>query len=282
MTLPQTQPACVTDTATNLVDCGNWAVSASWAVPSTAVSGIYFAQLVRDDTVGTSHIVFVVRNDSSTSPILFQTSDETWQAYNDYGGHSLYGPTGVFNNSQRAYKVSYNRPFHTRSFDPASWVFYAEYPMVRWLEANGYNVTYFTSVDAARSGSSILNHKLYMTAGHDEYWSGPKRTSIEAARSAGVHLGFFTGTGAFWKTRWENSIDGSNTAYRTLVSYKETLGETKIDPLDPPTWTGTWRDPNVQPSGRWRQARERAHRNFIRGQWLRSGQHRSVDPSSSG
>ena len=247
VTLPQTQPACVTDSTTNLVDCGNWAVSASWAVPSTAVSGIYFAQLVRDDTVGTSHIVFVVRNDSSNSPILFQTSDETWQAYNDYGGHSLYGPTGVFNNSQRAYKVSYNRPFHTRSFDPASWVFYAEYPMVRWLEANGYNVTYFTSVDAARSGNSILNHKLYMTAGHDEYWSGPKRTSIEAARSAGVHLAFMTGTGAFWKSRWENSIDGSNTAYRTLVSYKETLGEAKIDPLDPPTWTGTWRDTTFSP-----------------------------------
>ncbi|MGC2323660.1 MAG: N,N-dimethylformamidase beta subunit family domain-containing protein, partial [Terriglobales bacterium] len=54
--LPQAQPACYTDSSTNLVDCGNWAVSASWQVPNTAVSGIYFAQLVRDDTVGTSHI----------------------------------------------------------------------------------------------------------------------------------------------------------------------------------------------------------------------------------
>ncbi len=170
VTLPQTQPACVTDTTTNLVDCGNWAVSASWAVPATATSGIYFAELVRDDTVGTSHIVFIVRNDSSTSAVLFQTSDETWQAYNDFGGHSLYGPTGVFNNTQRAYKVSYNRPFHTRSLEPASWVFYAEYPMVRWLEANGYDVTYFTSLDAARTGSAILKHKLYLAAGHDEYW----------------------------------------------------------------------------------------------------------------
>ncbi|MGO9211040.1 MAG: N,N-dimethylformamidase beta subunit family domain-containing protein [Terriglobales bacterium] len=247
VTLPQTQPACVTDTTTNLVDCGNWAVSASWAVPATATSGIYFAELVRDDTVGTSHIVFIVRNDSSTSAVLFQTSDETWQAYNDFGGHSLYGPTGVFNNTQRAYKVSYNRPFHTRSLEPASWVFYAEYPMVRWLEANGYDVTYFTSLDAARTGSAILKHKLYLAAGHDEYWSGPKRTNIQAARTAGVNLGFFTGSGGFWKTRWENSIDGTSTAYRTLVSYKETLGETKIDPLDPPTWTGTWRDPTFSP-----------------------------------
>ena len=83
-TLPQTQPACVKNTSTNLLDCGNWAVSASWAVPADAVSGIYFAKLVRTDgTNQSSHIFFVVREDASTSDLLFQTSDTTWQAYND-------------------------------------------------------------------------------------------------------------------------------------------------------------------------------------------------------
>ena len=48
-TLPQTQPACVSDISTGLVDCGNWAVSASWNVPATATSGIYIAKLVRQD-----------------------------------------------------------------------------------------------------------------------------------------------------------------------------------------------------------------------------------------
>ncbi len=76
---------------TGLVDCGNWAVSASWAVPSDAVSGVYIAQLVRDDTAGgDSQIPFVVRNDSSHSDIVVQTSDATWEAYNTYGGNSLY------------------------------------------------------------------------------------------------------------------------------------------------------------------------------------------------
>jgi hypothetical protein len=111
--LPQNQPACLTDAATNLIDCGNWAVSGSWPVPSNAVSGIYFAHLIRLDTGGDSHIVFVVRNDASHSNVLFQTSDETWQAYNDYGGHSLYGPGGEFDLTNRAFKVSYNRPFDT-------------------------------------------------------------------------------------------------------------------------------------------------------------------------
>src|SRR5207249_4774009 len=185
----------------------------------------------------------------------FQTSDLTWQAYNDWGpgtggsgGHSLYGPSGAFDLNNRAFKVSYNRPFHTRDFadESLSFVFGPEYAMVRWLERNGYDVSYFTGVDAARNGNLILNHKAYVTVGHDEYWSGPQRASVEAARAAGVNLAFFSGNEVFWKTRWENSIDGSNTPYRTLVCYKETLDHAKTDP-DPQTWTGTWRDPTFSP-----------------------------------
>src|SRR4051794_18698765 len=85
-TLPQTQPACQTTAPTGLVDCGNWAVSASWTVPTDAVSGVYIAHLKRDDTGGDSQIPFVVRDDSSHSDVLVSTSDATWQAYNKYGG----------------------------------------------------------------------------------------------------------------------------------------------------------------------------------------------------
>jgi hypothetical protein len=254
--LPQTQPACLSDSSTGLVDCGNWAVSGSWQVPANSTSGVYFAHLVRSDTGGDSHIVFVVRNDASSAAILFQTADESWEAYNGFDGESLYGPSDVFDLTQRAYKVSYNRPFITRGFaqEAATWVFGAEYPMVRWLESNGYDISYFSGVDAARYGNLILNHKLYLSVGHDEYWSGPHRNNVEAARNAGVNLAFFSGNEVFWKTRWENSIDGTNTPYRTLVCYKETLGPNSnpaavaaVDPLDPPTWTGTWRDASKSP-----------------------------------
>jgi hypothetical protein len=243
--LPQSQPTCITDSATALMDCGNWAVSASWAVPASATSGIYFAKVTRTDTGGASHIPFIVRNDSSTSDILFKTSDTTWQAYNDYGGANLYtggpGPQGG------AYKVSYNRPFHTRVYEFYSWIFNAEYPMVRFLEANAYDVTYFSSLDADINGSLMLQHKAVLSVGHDEYWSGNERTMVENARAAGVHWAFFSGNEIFWKTRWEPSIDGSSTANRTLVCYKETHANKPTDPLDPPTWTGTWRDPRFSP-----------------------------------
>ncbi len=92
---PQTQPSCISTASTGLIDCGNWAVSASWTVPTTAVSGVYMAELVRNDTGGKSQIPFVVRDDASHSDILYQTSDETWEAYNTWGGNSLYQCAGA-------------------------------------------------------------------------------------------------------------------------------------------------------------------------------------------
>jgi hypothetical protein len=249
--LPQSQPACLINSTTGLIDCGNWAVSASWTIPTNAVSGVYIAKLTRTDTGGTSHIIFVVRDDASAAPALFQTSDTTWQAYNSYGGNSLY-VGGPLTNPARAAKVSYNRPFNTRTLinglGPYSFFWDSEYPMVRWLESNGYNVTYASAVDTQRRGATaIQNHRVFMSVGHDEYWSSGSRANLETARGAGVNLAFFSGNQTFWKTRWENSIDGTNTPYRTLVSYKETHANAVIDPADPPTWTGTWRDPRFSP-----------------------------------
>ena len=248
--LPQSQPACLTN-ATGLVDCGNWAVSASWTVPATATSGIYIARLVRGDTGGASHVVFIVRKDGGSSALLFQTSDTTWQAYNQYGGNSLYTGTGP-GGGGRAYKVSYNRPFTTRAYAPEDWVFNSEYPMVRWLERNGFDVSYTTGLDADRAGAEIARHQVFLSVGHDEYWSGQQRANVEKARdqlfsgqTAPVHLVFLSGNEIFWKTRWESSIDASAAAYRTLVCYKETHEGAKIDPST--EWTGTWRDPRFSP-----------------------------------
>src|SRR5206468_3832686 len=80
--LGQDQPVPLPDPETGLVDAGSWNVSASWAVPATAVSGLYFARLTREDTGKASAAYFVVRDDERHSDLLFQTSDSTWQAYN--------------------------------------------------------------------------------------------------------------------------------------------------------------------------------------------------------
>ncbi len=268
LTSAQIQPHPIVDYTTGLIDCGNWEVSASWTIPEDAVSGVYIAKLVREDGVaGESLIPFIVREDGSTSDIVFQTSDTTWQAYNAWGGASLYfgnvptdpadmiawmppncscGLTAI----GRATAVSYNRPFITNT-SPAGgthdFIFGAEHSAIRWLEQNGYDVSYISGVDATRSGSQLLNHQAFLSVGHDEYWSAEQRANVEAARDAGVNLAFWSGNEVYWKIRWEDSVDGSGTPYRTMITYKETWSGVKLDPSG--IATGTWRDPRFRDPG---------------------------------
>ncbi|MFD1726684.1 DUF4082 domain-containing protein [Rhizobium viscosum] len=267
LTTAQIQPHPIVDMSLGLIDCGNWSVSASWQIPGDAVSGVYFAKLVREDgTEDASIIPFVVRDDASTSNIVFQTSDTTWQAYNAWGGASLYygevpvdpadmigylppncscGLTAI----GRASAVSYNRPIITNTSPIGGshdYIFGVESSAISWLEQNGYDVSYISGVDATRSGSLLLNHDAYLSVGHDEYWSAEQRANVEAARDAGVNLAFWSGNECYWKVRWESSIDGSGQAYRTMVCYKETWGSS-TDPSN--VGTGTWRDPRYADPG---------------------------------
>jgi hypothetical protein len=292
-TLPQRQPECAIDWSVRQYDCGTWGVSASWAIPADAMSGVYLARLVREDAEAgwrmdgstapgerpaspgphaygalglgrlrnplkeprASHIVFVVRDDSSKADVVMQTSDPSWVAYNQFGLGSTYnGFTETGDGAGRplrANKASINRPLLNRERNSVNQYLNAEYALTRWLERNGYDTTYFAGVDTDRRGHLLKNHKLFISSGHDEYWSAGQRKNTEAARDAGVSLAFMSGNEVFWKIRYEDSIDGSKTPHRTVVVYKEThsnqdeLGRTipttKIDPMKD-VWTGTWRD----------------------------------------
>ena len=180
-------PCLVTEPATRLIEC-SWTTSHFLQIGSDWTSGMYVANLTESATGRQSQIWFVVRDDNSTADILFQNSFTTFLAYNHYGTeerHSLYG----FNSTggQRAFKVSFDRPLGQVTTDPGRYdnMLNYEYPMARWLESQGYDVSYVTNMDIHADPNRLLQHKIFLSVGHDEYWSQAMRDNVEQARDAG-------------------------------------------------------------------------------------------------
>ena len=233
------QPNPLTNAATGEVDAGNWSVTDSWSMPATAVSGVYIANVTQGTQV--FQIPFVVSDPNSTSAIIFQTNDETWQAYNGWGGASVYAGNGPGVNGS-AYAVSYNRPITTRDANAPEFigeygtsndmVFSAEFPTLYWLEENGYNVSYISEeqLATASNDSLLLNHQVYMDSGHDEYWTDQQYENVLAAGQAGVNLMFLSGNEDYWQTRFAPSLDATADPDRTLITYKDTHANALIDP----------------------------------------------------
>ena len=239
----QTKPT--PDATTGLVEC-RWPTSYTLTIPNTLTdptnwaSGIYVAKLTAN-TGQQSYIPFVVRDDTRVAPYMFQSSVTTYQAYNAWGGKSLYAFNSTF--GQRAYKVSFNRPYDTGwgtgdlINDWSGW----ELNMLRFLEREGYDVTYCTNVDTHNRTAQLNNCKAFLSVGHDEYWSRAMRDRVEAGRNNGKHLGFFTSNAAYWQVRFEPAYNG--VADRTLVCYKEAaLDPFYADPAKRQFTTVTWRD----------------------------------------
>ncbi|MEO8631146.1 MAG: N,N-dimethylformamidase beta subunit family domain-containing protein, partial [Betaproteobacteria bacterium] len=232
------QTACgVTDSATLLIEC-KWNTSFTLAIGSTWTSGLYVANLTAAASGKQSQIWFVVRDDSSHADLLFQSSFNTFLAYNNYGDgerHSVYEYNST--NGQRAFKVSFDRPFGEITDDPdnANSMVRYERNMARWLESQSYDVTYISTVDTHANPATLLQHKTYLSVGHDEYWSLEMRNAVEHARDVGVNLGFFSANSAYWRVRFEPSSTGD--ANRVMVCYKDA---TARDPVAP---TYLWRGP---------------------------------------
>ena len=228
-------PCAVTNQATLLVEC-NWSTSYTLSVGADWVSGLYLAKLVHTATGKEHPVFFVVRDDASNSKVLFQSSRSTALAYNSYGTatqqYSLYGYNST--NGTRALKVSLDRP--SRELEDYNALLIHEFNMAAWLESQGYDVSYTSNFDVHTNPASLLQHKAFLSVGHDEYWSKEMRDGIEQARDAGVNLGFFSANTAYWRVRFEPSSTG--VPNRVMVCYKDPVASP--DPIAP---TYTWRDP---------------------------------------
>ena len=200
----------VTDPTTGLIEC-RWTDPWTLSVPSNDdwPSGTYIAKFTARPSGLEWHIPFTVRDDSRRSVFLFQNSVTTWQAYNSWGGKSLY--TG----SPQARIVSFDRPYKYGTGDLFVW----EYYMIRFLEREGYDVAYCTNVDLHRDPGLPARANAFLSVGHDEYWSWEMRAHAEASIAAGRGFGFFGGNNVYWQIRFAPNADG--VANRRVIAYKE-------------------------------------------------------------
>ena len=154
----------------------------------------------------------------------------------------------------------------------------AEYPMIRFLEANGYDVSYISGVDVNRDrGRCCSTTSSSSPAATTSTGRRRSARAMEDARDAGVNLAFFSGNEGFWKTRWEPSTDGTNTPTARSSPTRTRTSPSRQDPVE---WTGTWRDPRFTPAGRERHAGERADRAVVHRQLRHEPDHgalRSTD-----
>ena len=177
-------------------------------------------------------MTFVVRDDASTAAVLYSLDVTTWNAYNYWGGsgnnhvgYSLYGRyndiTGD-NTGNRAYTVSFDRPYEDGSVDDgAGKLFDWDYPMIRYLESQGFDMTYATSTDLESNPSLVAAHRVFVNVGHDEYYSDNMRNQIKNAIAGGTDMAFFSANNFYYRITW--APNGAGAANRRIHSDKNAL-----------------------------------------------------------
>jgi len=226
---------CTFDPATRMVDAG-WKPSFQLTIPSDWTTGLYVAKLTTSEGMQ-AYIHFTITGDPRSTYVATMP-DTTTAAYNDWGGYSLYhGPDALL--SSRAFKVSLNRPALGWRFGYGAGLSQV-IDAIRWLERNGYDVSYLSTVDLHERPEQLLTHRAYLSLGHDEYWSAAMRNGVEYARDTGVGLAFFGANAAYWNIRFE--ADHVGNADRVIACYKSAL----LDPL--------YGKDNTHVTVEWRQA----------------------------
>ncbi|QDT08192.1 N,N-dimethylformamidase beta subunit family domain-containing protein [Stieleria marina] len=194
----------------------DWPSAFSMTIPDDWVTGYYEAtmQMKVGDKTTNGSLFFVVRsgNPGANTKILLQLATNTYNAYTNWGGHSLYSyhdRDGV-----QGHRVSFDRPLASQY---GKW----ELPFVKWAEQSDYEIDFAVNDDLEFHPEILKHYKLVLSVGHDEYWSAPMRDHLEQYIRDGGNVAFFSGNTCCWQVRSED--DG-----RALTCYKQSYN---VDPI---------------------------------------------------
>ncbi|WP_417847903.1 N,N-dimethylformamidase beta subunit family domain-containing protein [Thalassoglobus sp.] len=196
----------------------NWPVAFEFPVSKDWRSGYYQVTLTGkkagEEKPARAVLFFVVRSShpGQDTKILLQLSTNTYNAYTNWGGHSLYSYHD--RDGLQGHRVSFNRPINSQ-FN--NW----ELHFVRWAESNGYTLDYAANSDLEFHPEILKHYNLVLSVGHDEYWSAPMRDHLEEYIAKGGNVAFFSGNTCCWQVRSEENG-------RALTSWKQVY---QLDPL---------------------------------------------------
>jgi hypothetical protein len=187
-----------------------WPVAAELKVGANWKSGYYSVRFTAAgaDKPSPAEAFFVVRP-ATPGKILLQLSTNTYNAYTNWGGYSLYAYHG--RNKVQGRRVSFDRP---QASQFGNW----ELPFVAWAEANGYALDFCVNSDLEFRPELLKSYKLVLSVGHDEYWSKPMRDHLEKYIGDGGNVAFLSGNTCCWQVRSEDKG-------RALACWKQNFGD---------------------------------------------------------
>ncbi|MDZ4861773.1 MAG: DUF6605 domain-containing protein [Candidatus Hydrogenedentes bacterium] len=204
-----------------------WTPSTTITIPEDWVSGIYLGRLSLIDSPWQSYVIFIVRDDRKAD-VVFQCSDNTWQAYNRWPDNfSLYDNGESEWALKSGVRVSYDRPYGKycqildapQSQGSGEFLLW-EFPFVYWLECEGYDVTYVSNTDVHADIATIARAKAMISVGHDEYWSLEQFNHVKQAIADGLNVGFFSGNTCCFVTPFSpNSAGAPNRSFTRAGCY---------------------------------------------------------------
>jgi hypothetical protein len=239
------QPSPALVPPTNTIQC-TWSPSLTVTIDATWPPGAYLLKLV-GSTSEQQFIPFCVRDDTSRAAVVIQHSVTTWQAYNRWGGYSLYygnrngalsfthDPAGG-TYDDRARIVSFDRPYdHDWGSGSADFTG-NELPVIFQAERIGLDVTYWTDIDLHTRPELVNSHQALVSLGHDEYWSLPMREAAAQGVANGVNFAFLGANACYRQIRLQPSPLGVD---RWQVCYKS-AAEDPMTRQNPALVTVNW------------------------------------------
>jgi hypothetical protein len=239
----KSQPACRVRAGVNMVACDTWSPSLTFRVTPAFVQGDYLIKLTAPGN-RQSYVPLTIWDPASTATYVIKNDVFTWQAWNFYGGYDYYQglgscPPGVYPICSRARVVSYDRPY---AAEQGSGNFLGlEYPLVKWAEQHGLDVTYATDLTVQEHPGYLLRHRVLLSLGHDECWSLTERQAAVTAYDHGANIVFFAASPVLRHVRTQPSPFGPD---RELVDYRDSAADPLDGKGDPRQVTGNeWSNP---------------------------------------